>query len=81
MKILAKYCSAATQVHNGKCFFIGCQMDNGKVYNIEGGGTGGNDNKVWDTDESKQIVLPKPGVECSNGLYISNDGLIYYSLG
>ena len=56
-------------------------MDNGKVYNIEGGGTGGNDNKVWDTDESKQIVLPLPGVECSNGLYISNDGLIYYSLG
>ena len=81
MRILAKCTTGAEQIHNGKCYFIAGQMDNGKVHNIESGGTAGNGDKIWDTNQSHQIVLPKPGIECSNGLYTTNDGLFYYSLG
>ena len=49
---------------------------------MEGGGTAGNTNKIADGDSyNSYVMLPKPGVECSNGLYVTNDCIIYYSLG
>ena len=86
MKILAKYLTADTQIHNGKCYFIGLIATAGKTahaYNMESGGTAGDGNRVgWSV--GRDTILPKPGVECSNGLYIANSDnacLVYYSLG
>jgi len=82
VKILAKLCTGAEQVVNGKCYFIGACLGNTKVHNMEGGGTAGNTNKIADGDSyNSYVMLPKPGVECSNGLYVTNDCIIYYSLG
>ena len=82
MKILAKYMAAKGQVHNGKCYFIGIAADSGSAFNIEAGGTTGNDNRLSNGNAyASYTMLPKPGVECSNGLYVDNDCMIYYSLG
>ena len=82
MKILAECVSGATQIHNGKCYFIGIEGDNCKVHNMEASGTAATGNKIHDGDSYvSNIMLPKPGVECSNGLYVTNDCIIYYSLG
>ena len=81
MKIIAKWFTTATQVHNGKCYFIGCIGDNVHVYNMEAGGTGGTGNIIFDNSEVKSIMLPKPGAECTNGIYVDNDCFLYYSLG
>ena len=87
MKILAKYMSATGQVHNGKCYFIGMVGTGGaqrKANNIEASGTAAVGNQVgWIHDDgSNVLILPKPGVECSNGLYINGgDVLVFYSLG
>jgi len=83
VKILAKKVASATQIHNGKCYFIGIQAGtNTRAYNMESGGTAADGNMVFDADQfCDDIMLPKPGVECSNGLYVSNKCVIYYSLG
>ena len=82
MKIQAKYMAAKGQVHNGKCYFIGMTADSGQAFNIESGGTAGDGNKIFSANAyAKTIILPKPGVECSNGLYVDNDCIVYYSLG
>ena len=86
MKILAKYMAVDTQVHTGKCYYIGSWVnsgDTGQFYNVETSGSAATANKVAHNTGSWQI-LPKPGVECSNGLYCANSSnpcLVYYSLG
>ena len=82
MKILAKKVTGATQIHTGKCYFIGIQAGNCKVHNVETSGSIADANKLFDGDDySTEIMLPKPGIECTNGLYVTNDCIIYYSLG
>ncbi len=82
MKITATMVSGATQIHNGKCYFIGACMGNTKIHNMESGGTAGNGNKIADGDSyNSYVMLPKPGVECTNGLYVTNDCIVYWSLG
>jgi len=82
MKILAEKVTGATQIHNGKCYFIGMHTGTGRAYNIESGGTPADGNMVFDGDSwVADVMLPKPGVECSNGLYVSAACLVYYSLG
>lgn len=89
MKILCTYATVATQIHNGKCYFIGMVAKDTKevnAYNIEGGGTVGTTNKVGWLDEGEGVLmLPKPGVECSNGLHVvpagDNPCIVYWSLG
>ena len=85
MKILAKYMTADTQVHTGKCYYIGSWVTSGKTgkfYNIEAAGSLATSNQIANNYGSFQM-LPKPGVECSNGLYIVVDGneAVYWSLG
>lgn len=88
MKILTKYATVSTQIHNGKCYFLGMISKDSKqlqAYNIESGGTAGTGNRVGWLDEGADILmLPKPGVECSNGLYVvpagDNPCQIYYSI-
>ena len=86
MKILAKYMTADTQVHTGKCYYIGSWVTSGKTgkfYNIEAAGSLATSNQIANNYGSFQM-LPKPGVECSNGLYCANSDnacLVYYSLG
>jgi len=86
VKILAKYMSATGQVHNGKCYYIGMTTTHGaerKVYNIEASGSVADGNMVgWcDNDGNNQQILPKPGIECTNGLYCNGDGvLVFYAL-
>ena len=86
MKILAKFISASTQIHNGKCYFIGLISESSKdtdAYNIEASGTAAATNKVGYAYNGKGYILPKPGVECSNGLYVTvaSDAMVYYSIG
>ena len=82
MKIQAKKVTSATQIHVGKCYFIGMHTGNGRAYNMESGGTPADGNMVFDGDEwVASVVLPKPGVECSNGLYVSAACVVYWSLG
>lgn len=81
MKILAKKVSTATQIHTGLCYFLGCHTANARVYNMESGGTAADANMIFDGDEwVADVMLPKPGVECSNGLYVSQACVIYYYL-
>jgi len=85
MKILAKYITTSTQIVNGKCYFIGIRCETGKgvaIHNIEESGTAAAGNRIG-YENSTGFVLPKPGVECTNGLYVVIDGnaAIYYSLG
>ena len=86
MKILAKYIATDTQIHNGKCYFIGLVSEyDGAAYNIESGGSSGTGNQVGMVrrEHFGTCILPKPGVECSNGLYVVAAGLslVFYSLG
>ena len=86
MKILSKYISASTQIHNGKCYFIGLTAQSGKeskAHNIEGSGTAAVGNMVGWAHSGGTVILPKPGVECSNGLYVTVQSvcLVYYSIG
>jgi len=85
MKILCKYITTATQVHTGKCYFLGLSCENGKAvaaYNIETSGNAAAANQVL-YHNGLGIMLPEPGIECTNGLYVNIDGnaAIYYSLG
>ncbi|GAH08140.1 unnamed protein product [marine sediment metagenome] len=88
MKILSKFVTTNTQIHNGKCYFIGMLVENGKelsAYNIESGGSQGVGNRVGWLHENgiNSMMLPKPGVECSNGLYIENSDnycQVYYAI-
>jgi len=87
MKILAEYLTTGTQIHNGKCYFIGLVSEyDAAANNIESGGTAGTGNQVGMCRAEGAIpscILPKPGVECSNGLYVAAEGrtIVYYSLG
>lgn len=82
MRILAKSIAGATQIHVGKCYFIGLIADSGAhAYNVEASGSVAQDNKVADGDLAEYTMLPKPGVECTNGLYVSKNAMVYYSLG
>lgn len=87
MKILAKYITTTTQIHNGKCYFLGMQAEGSKVvlaYNIEDSGTAAAGNQVaYLNSSTAPLMLPKPGVECTNGLNIVCDAnvCVYYSLG
>ncbi len=85
MKILAKFISTSTQIHNGKCYFLGLRSeptDDTDAYDMESGGTASAANKVGYAYNGSGYVLPKPGVECSNGLYVTvgSDAMVYYSL-
>ena len=86
MKILAKYMTANTQVHTGKCYYIGSWVTSGKTckfYNVEVSGSIADTNMVA-CNPGTTMILPKPGVECSNGLYAANSDnacLVWYSLG
>jgi len=86
MKILAKYLAVDTQVHVGKCYLIGMTATATKtmsIYNIEGVASLADANKVcWGVGIT--VMLPKPGIECTNGLYVANSSnpcMVYYSLG
>jgi hypothetical protein len=86
MKILANFISASTQLHVGKCFFIGLVSESSKdtdAYNVEASGNAAAGNKVGYAYNGKAYILPKPGVECSNGLYVAvgSDAMVYWSLG
>ena len=89
MKILASYIAASTQIHTGKCYFLGLVSEGGKTvkaYNVETSGSIAAANQVGyiHEDNSAGNILPKPGVECTNGLYVvvdSGDCMVYYSLG
>ena len=82
MKILALSISGATQIHTGKCYFIGMAADSGaQAYNIETSGSAGQANRVADGDLAEYVMLPKPGVECTNGLYVSKNAMVYWSMG
>ena len=82
MKILAKYCSAATQIHTGKCYFVGVAGEyNGGVHNMESGGTATTANTIGQVRKGfcETYMVPLPGVECNNGLYVGDtDKLIVY---
>jgi len=85
VKIQATYVTAATQVHNGKCYFLGLSCETGKavaIHDIESSGTAATGNRIG-YENSTGFILPKPGVECSNGLYYTADAnaCIYWSLG
>jgi len=86
MKILATYMTADTQVHTGKCYYLGSWVTSGKTgifYNVEAAASIGAANTVARNAGQFQM-LPKPGVECSNGLYCANSDnacLVYWSLG
>ena len=86
MKILASYMTESTQIHTGKCYFIGVVSETGKdtaAYDIEVSTSAAAGNKVGYARDGKSYILPKPGVECSNGLYVTatGDALVYYSIG
>ena len=87
MKILCTYVTANTQIHTGKCYYIGITGENktATLYNIETSGSAAAANVVGYKHENaaQPPMLPKPGVECSNGLYIVVDGneAVYWSLG
>ena len=90
MKILAKFVSADTQIYTGKCYFLGFSAENSKtikVYNVEVSTSAASANLVGYVHEdsgTEAYMLPKPGVECSNGIYVtvdSGDVCIYYSVG
>ena len=88
MKILSTYVTTTTQIHNGKCYFIGLSSESkdALVYDIEGGGTGGSTNTIFyqhNGTGNMNCILPKPGIECSNGLNIAIDGnaTVFWSLG
>ena len=78
--------SANTQVHTGKCYYIGSWVTSGKTgifYNVEAAASIADANTVAKNVGQFQM-LPKPGVECTNGLYCANSDnqcLVYYSLG
>ncbi|GAG21270.1 unnamed protein product [marine sediment metagenome] len=85
MKILATYITDSAQIHNGKCYFIGVVSETGKdtdAYNVEVSTSAASANKVGYARDGKSYILPKPGVECNNGLYVTatGDALIYYAL-
>ena len=84
MKILCKYITAATQVYTGKCYFIGIACETAKgvaIYNVETSGSIAAANQVGYTNVTG-IMLPKPGIECTNGLYVNIDGnaAVYYAI-
>lgn len=86
MKILAKYIATSTQIHNGKCYFIGITSDyDTTVNNIEASGTAATTNQIAQLRKDGEVavvILPKPGIECSNGLYVGAEGrtTVYYSI-
>jgi len=85
MKILATYvASTNTQVHSGKCYFIGLiSCYDSAVNDIESGGTAGTGNqKGYIKASGPGYILPKPGVEMSNGLYVAAEGptIVYWAL-
>lgn len=86
MKILAKFISVDTQIHTGKCYYLGIWVTSGKtghIYNIEAAASASADNQIAKNTGGLQM-LPKPGVECSNGIYCANSAnqcIVYYSLG
>ena len=89
MKIFAKYISATTQIHNGKCYLLSLWSEGGKTvkaYNMEDQGTGAAGNTVGYIHENgcDFFKADEPGVECTNGLNVavdSGDCLVLYSLG
>jgi hypothetical protein len=86
IEILTKHISANTQIHNGKCWFLGmttAQSHKGNAYDIESGGTIGAGNQIAWTDDGfiNDMMLPLPGIKCSNGLYMGNGSTetqVYY---
>lgn len=85
MKILAVHITTTTQIHNGKCYLIGVfGKYDAQSHNIEASGTAAAGNTVHKYEEgSGGYGLPKPGVECTNGLNVVTGGwtTVYYSLG
>ncbi len=88
VELLTQFITTTTQIHNGKCFFVGMVLENGKgakAYNIESGGTGAAGNQVGYIHEdsgNEILMLPPPGVKCTNGLNVapSGDCQVYYYL-
>ena len=91
MKILAQNIADNTdlQVYTGKCYFLGAvahsDCDHLYIYNVETSGSAAAANRVAGLEGStRSVMLPKPGVECSNGIYAEIDhgqATVYYSLG
>lgn len=83
-KILAKFITATAQVYTGKCYFLGAK---GKydthVHDVELSTNAANANQVAKYEaDTGGYMLPEPGIECSNGLYVVSDGwaTVYYSI-
>jgi len=86
MKILCTMITTNTQVHTGKCYFLGLVGENKttQAYDVEVSTSAATANTVgYRHANDKGYVLPKPGVECGNGLYVTVDGniAVYWSLG
>ena len=74
MRIHATYMAADTQVHTGKCYYIGSWVtssETAQIYNVEAAASAATANQVARNVGSFQM-LPLPGVLCSNGIYCAN---------
>lgn len=88
MKILAENIADNTdeQVFSGACYFLGAiahsDCDHLYIYNINASGDAAAANRVCSLEGStRTCMLPKPGIECSNGLYAEIDhgqATVYY---
>ena len=86
MKIKCTFITTNTQIHTGKCYLLGISSENKtfQAYDIETSGSAANANTAGYRHENGQdLRIAKPGVLCSNGLYVTGDGnaAIFWSEG
>ena len=86
MKIQSTHLTAASQVHVGKCYLIGlvseydCQAND---IEVSTSAAAGNQRMHTRSGGPTTTILPKPGIEMSNGIYVAAGGrcAVYWSLG
>jgi len=87
MKIQGTHMTTSTQVHTGKCYLIGMASEYDCAANdveVSTSAAAANQRMQTRGDAGVSVViLPKPGIECSNGLYVVAAGrcTVYWSLG